>query len=337
MALTASQYPVRAPEWALTYAGANLTGRIDKMVTEIVYTDHFHGQAGDVEVKLEDRRHLWQGAWLPVQGDLLELFIGYVGESQLDCGDFQVDDLELEGPPDVFTIRAIPAYITPSLRTPRSIGYEQQTLLQVANTIAAKHGMTVVGAPNTINVMFRRVTQNRETDLAFLKRLANENDYDFTIRDDKIQFYSRVLLRQRPPVLTIQRTDLEKFQFKSKTNQIYKAAEVSYNDPTTGKLITGSATAVVPVPTGDTLRLARRAESGPDATQKANAALRLHNMIYGTSNLTVPGNILLVAGNNIAVSGFGKYDATYYIMTARHKLSRDNGYSTELELQRLPN
>ena len=272
-----------------------------------------------------------------MQGDVIQLWIGYAGENKLDCGSFQVDDLELEGPPDVFTIRAIPAYITPALRTPTSAGYENQTLMQIATTVAGKHGLTVVGAPNDINVSFKRVTQNRETDLAFLKRLANENDYDFTVRDKKIQFYSRPQLHAQPPVVNVVRTGSEKFQFKSKANQIYKGAQVSYQDPASGQLITGTASATVPVPAGDTLRVVRRVESAPDATQKATAALRDKNMIFGTSELTVPGNILLVAGNNITTSGWGKYDATYYIMTARHKLSRESGYTTELELQRLPN
>src|ERR1700739_2066004 len=117
---SALQAPVRAPEWRLSYAGQNLTSKIIGMVLEITYTDHFHGKAGDVEVKLEDKDQRWQGPWFPVQGDVMQLWIGYAGENKLDCGSFQVDDLELEGPPDVFTIRAIPAYITPALRTPTS-------------------------------------------------------------------------------------------------------------------------------------------------------------------------------------------------------------------------
>ena len=232
--MAALQYPVRAPDWRLSYAGQNLTSKITGMVLEITYTDHFHGKAGDVEVKLEDKDQRWQGPWFPVQGDVMQLWIGYAGENKLDCGSFQVDDLELEGPPDVFTIRAIPAFITPSLRTPTSAGYENQTLMQIATTVAGKHGLTVVGAPNDINVSFKRVTQNRETDLAFLKRLANENDYDFTVRDKKIQFYSRPQLHAQPPVVNVVRTGSEKFQFKSKANQIYKGAQVSYQDPASG-------------------------------------------------------------------------------------------------------
>jgi phage protein D len=39
---------------------------------------------------------------------------------------------------------------------------------------------------------------------------------------------------------------------------------------------------------------------------------------------------------NIAVTGFGAYDGTFFIMKGTHKLDRDSGYSTEVELRRIP-
>src|ERR1035437_2622390 len=226
---SARQYPVRAPEWRLAYAGENITAKIIGAVTEITYTDLYAG-VGNIEVKLEDKDKLWQGSRFPTQGDLLELVIGYAGEKKLDCGQghpFQVDELELTGPPDVFTIRALPAWVTKPLRTPTSFAYENQTLLQVAGVVAAKHGMTVKGVPNDINVSFERVTQNRETDLGFLRRLANENDYDFSLHGTLVSFHSRTFQHAKAPVLNIDRTQVEKFSFKSRAFQIYDSATVS--------------------------------------------------------------------------------------------------------------
>src|SRR5439155_26340295 len=123
------------------------------------------------EIVLEDRDRRWQGPWFPVRGDIVSLQIGYeLEEWGLNCGDFQVDELELKGPPDTFHLKCIAAGITPSLRTPRSAAYEGQTLSQVANTIAARHQLTVVGAPQNVNVAWARITQRHETDLHFLRR-----------------------------------------------------------------------------------------------------------------------------------------------------------------------
>ena len=111
----------------------------------------------------------------------------------------------MKGLPDTFQMKCVAAGITPSLRTPQSAAYESQTLLQVAQTVATRHQMTVTGLPQSINVSFARMTQNQETDLHFLRRLALAHDYDFAIRGSRLVFYSRTALEQTAPVLTLTR------------------------------------------------------------------------------------------------------------------------------------
>ena len=87
-------YPVRKPQWILTYAGVNITGDISRMALAVVYTDRLGGAAGEIEIELEDHDKLWQGPWHPQEGDVTNLMLGYANEALLPCGDFQVDDLE---------------------------------------------------------------------------------------------------------------------------------------------------------------------------------------------------------------------------------------------------
>ena len=224
-------YPVRYPDWILTYSGVNITADISHMVLSISHVDELGGRSGELEITLEDRERRWQGPWFPQQADLVSLLIGYSGELLLPCGEFQVDDLEVEGPPDVFHLRCLPAWITPSLRTRNSFGYENQTLLQIAASIAARHGMTVVGASNQLDVSYLRITQKQETDLEFLHRIAIEHDYDFTVRGAQLVFYSRASLEAQPAALTLYRNAVEHFSFVAKTHRIYKQAQAAYFDP----------------------------------------------------------------------------------------------------------
>src|SRR5579863_5938097 len=188
---SAAAFPVRAPRWVLTYQGVNITADISQMVTAITYEDCLDGASGALEFELEDHDKLWQGNWAPTEGDLANLAIGYAGEPLLPCGDFQVDDLSLSGPPDVFHLRCLAAYITPAMRTCNSVGYEAQTLTQIASTIAAKYGLTMITASGTEGPIFARVTQRHETDLGFLRRLARAQNCEFTIRGKQIVFYPR--------------------------------------------------------------------------------------------------------------------------------------------------
>ncbi len=313
--------PVRVPNWVITYQGVNITADISHMVRWISHTDRLGGAACEVEVGLEDRGQLWQGPWYPSLGDQLNLMIGYDGGELLPCGDFQVDELELERP-DLFHLRCISAFVTPAMRTANSLGYENQTLTQIAAAIATKYGLTVVGAPDQINVVFERVTQKRETDLSFLRRLANEHGYDFTIRGTQLVFYSRAAIEASAPIWTIGRSSVLEFRFLNRTRQVYKAAQVAYQSAPAKQLIVQTAAAATPAPTGDTLKLVRRCENGQQAALKAQAALHLCNMWFVEAEFVMPGTTLLVGGNAVSVAGWGAFDGTYLIERAVHRLER---------------
>jgi uncharacterized protein len=331
----AAWYTVRSPRWVLTYSGINITDDISRMALEIIYTDRLGGAASEIELTLEDHDRRWQGPWYPQQGDLVNLMIGYDTVPLLPCGDFQVDELALSGPPDVLRMRCLSAYITPAMRTRNSVGYEGQTLENIAGQIARKYGLDLLSAKQSTTVAFARITQKHESDLSFLERLASENNYEFTIRGAQLVFYPRQSLESVAPVLTITRPDLLTFSFINKTHRIYQAATVSYHQPATKQLITQHALAA-PVPaTSDTLKIVARSEDGQQALLKAQSAVHECNMVQTTASLTLPGEASLSAGNNVSVSGFQAYDGIYMIDTARHRLSRDQGYVSEIEARRV--
>ena len=176
MAATAS-YSVRSPQWILSYLGVNITADVSQMVLAIRYVDQLDGASGELEVELEDSTKLWQGPWYPALGDIVSLQISYSGEALLDCGEFQIDELELDGPPDVMRLRCLAAYITPAMRTANTAAYENMGIVEIAGLIAAKYGLVMVAASSESesDVVFARVTQRRQTDLEFLKWLARES------------------------------------------------------------------------------------------------------------------------------------------------------------------
>lgn len=330
-------YPIRSPGWILSYQGVNITADISQMVLSINYVDELGGRAGELEVQLEDRDKRWQGPWFPQQGDVASLLIGYSGEPLLACGEFQVDDLELQGPPDVFHLRCLPAWITPPLRTRNSLGYEGQTLHQIVTTIAARHGMSVVDAPASIDLIYRRVTQRQETDLEFLHRLAREYDYDFTVRGTQLVFYPRLQLETQPPVLALTRSDVIRFDFVNKTHRTYRQAQAAYFDPYSKQLYTQTAVAGPSVEAGDNLKIVARCDDGQQALARAEAVLHDANRLLVTGHLTAPGSTVLVAGNTVALSGWGAMDGSYIIERAQHRLSRATGYITEIDARQVAN
>jgi phage protein D len=192
-----------------------------------------------------------------------------------------------------------------------------------------------VSAPGVIDITFERITQKFETDLAFLKRLALEYGYDFTIRGVLLVFYSRSILEALPPVQTLTRTDLETFEFRNRSHATYLSAGIAYHDPITKSLTTQSATAVAPIAAGDTLKLVSRCENGQQAALQAQAALDTRDMFFMDATLTMPGAVTMAAGTTISIVGFGEFDGIYIILVARHRLDRAHGYITKVEVTRV--
>jgi hypothetical protein len=305
------------------------------MVLAITYTDRLSAASGDLEITLEDGEKLWQGPWYPQEGDVVNLTIGYRGEAQLPCGSFQIDELQLSGPPDTFHIRGLATYITPAMRTKRSCGYEGQTLTQIASTIASKYSLSLVSEAGNVNPSFERITQNQETDLAFLRRIATEHDYDFTIRGSSLIFYARSALEASQPVTSIARGEVMRFGFKDRSYRIYENAQIAYQQPFAKALISQTASASAPVPTTDNAKHVVRCENGQQAQLKANSLLHAANMVKRIAALTCSGSPILVAGNIVTISGFGVSDGKYLIEQARHRLVRTAGYTTEIEARNL--
>jgi len=343
MAASGISYPIRTPAWTLTYAGSSqVANDIAPILIDLSYTDKTEKSAEEFEVTLADREKRWQGPWFPDRGDTITATIGYRGERMLRCGTFQVDEVELKGPPDQVHIKAIATGITPDIRTARTMGYEpgveggRLTLLDVAGNVARRHNLTLVGAPEPIDVSFDRLTQHKETDLQFLQRLAVEHNYTFSIKGNELIFFSRTTLESQPPVLALSRHDCISFQFKIVTNLIFATGNATYQVADTKTLSTATVDSPTPTPTKDVSRTINRAMSDQHAQLKANAALHETNKEQMTGTIETIGNVALLSGNSIMVGGFGKFSGQYYIDQARHRLDRSRGYTTEVSFRNLP-
>jgi len=328
-------YPVRAPRWILTYRGVDVTADVSRDVRSITYVDHLDGLSGDLEIELEDHDRRWQSSWMPSLGDSVSLLIGYQGGALLPCGDFQVDEVELCAPPDVMRLRCLTAYITAAMRTRRSVGYEDVTLLAIAQAVAERYGLALIYAGDDFTPVFDRVTQTQESDLRFLKRLANEHGYDFTIRGAQLVFYLRAALIAADASTTIQRRNTAHFSIRNRTRDVYRSAEIAYHDMLGKELIDQSASAILAVASGDAFKVATRVGNGQEALIKAVGLLGLSNLAGCEGELSLEGDTALAAGLNIQLADFGAYDGIYLIRSARHRLTRSQGYTTDLEVNRV--
>jgi len=321
--------------WVL-YQGKDITNAISPGLIEVEYTDFMEGESDHITLCLEDTDRLWQSTWYPQFGDVVNVQIGYRGAPMLPCGDFEVDEIELEGPPDTIRIKALAAGIKRSVRTRNGRAYNDTTLADIAKTIAQRNKLTLAGTIDSVNIA--RATQVYETDLTFLKRLAEQYGYSFSIRGKKMTFFKRGELKAADPTLNVRRQQVSSFRFHDKVHSVVTVATVAYHDHKKKRVHRGKKTdpsAKGNATSADELKLNARAEDDGQAQAMADAALDRVNEDQTGGTLTLPGDVRLMAGVNVSLSGFGNMDGKYTITRAMHRVSRSSGYGTEVELKRV--
>lgn len=330
---------LRKGEFLITYNGKDITSGLANNLLSVQYTDKTENESDDITISLEDTEGNWRGEWYPQKGDKLGLQFGYSDTGLIDGGTFEIDEIELQGPPDTISIHGIAAGIKKAVRTKNSKAFEKRTLKQIADEIASKHGMTVSGEIESVT--FTRVTQNRENDLSFLRRISEEYGHVFSIRDSKLVFTRLYDIEKGKAVVLIDRTDLISYSIKDKTSNTYKKAKVAYHDPTDNETkeheVTDNTNAdgvAITDPTAeDTLEVRTKAENKSQAELKAKAAMYRANSKQKEGNISVIGNPLLLAGNNIELTGLGQISGKYHIMESSHTIDASGGYTTSLNLK----
>lgn len=333
---------VRKPYLKVLYDGKNITAYVTPHLLSLSYVDKVEGESDEIELELEDVDALWRGAWYPEKGAMLDITIGY-DDFTLNCGTFQLDEIELVGPPDTVRIRGLAAAITGKLRTKNSYAHENKTLLQIARTVAARNGLTVEGS--IPDVRFDRITQSRETDLAFLRRIGAEYGCLFSVRDKKLVFTTIFDIEATKAATTIDRLDIRSYSIKDTSAKTYQNTKVVYHNPIQKKVIEQEYKfennnnpdnyTYSQIVAGDTKVIHTKAENKQQAELKAKAALHKANSKQQEGSLTMEGNPLIVAGNNFELTGFGSVSGKYHVTESRHTISRTEGYSTEATIKRV--
>jgi len=330
----------RSPKFKIKYEGKDITTDLSNYLISVDYSDKARGESDELQILLADPDGLWRNGWWPTKGDKLNLDFGY-DDLLTDAGTFSIDEIELNGPPDIVAIKGVASWITTAMRTRESKAYEGQTLKQIAEAVAKKHNLQLVGRILTLRIA--RSTQNRETDLEYLKRLADEFGYQFSIKGNKLVFESIFEIEKGLPVVTLDRSNLMNYTLRDKALQTYKKAVVKYHDPKEKKVVESEASEVQGAggesfkePTAaDTLEIRTKAEDKAQAEQKAKVALYRSRSNQVEGSLTVVGNPFLVAGNNFELTDMGELSGRYHIMESRHNMDKSGGYITSLEVKRV--
>lgn len=337
-----NQYQVPEAWYVLTYQQRNITRDISQYLLSLTYNDFLSGQADELEVELEDSDGKWRDAWYPGQGDTLALSIGWKGGQVRTVATLEIDEIELSGPPFRVSIRALAAGINIAVRTDEHRAYENITLDALAKQIADRQRLQLVGRIEPIKL--DRLTQ-QESDLVFLRKIAEEFDYAFKVTGQRLVFHSISELASAAPMTSLRLGELSSVSLRDQVRTVPKAVKIRHHDPAKKQLVSyhlvnGEVTAVPSsaskvTTSADTRKRRRRVTSEAEAKARAKADQAKANRERTTGNWSLMGRPNLVSGNVVSLLDAGKLGGDFLITAARHRFTRDGGYESEIEACRV--
>jgi phage protein D len=330
----------RRTELILVYEGADISRDIAPYLISFSYTDNASDKADDLSITLEDRAGNWRDPWFPSKGAVIHATIvthdwsGPNETQSLPCGTFEIDDIECSGPPTQVQIKAVSTLVSKSMRQQQKTkAWENIKLSAIAGDVAGKNGLTLFwDSPN--DPLFERRDQTEMSDLGFLQKLCRDYGVGIKVTDTQLVCYDEEKYEAKGAIASIAfgNKRIKNYRFRTKVRGTYKGARLQYHDPVKDEdfevYTDGDAEG-----SGEDLVINQKADTLDDAEKIAEKKLHDANKKETTGSITLVGDMRFLGGSNVAVSGWGKFDGTYFIEKAAHKVSKNGGYETSLDLR----
>ncbi|MBG9799535.1 phage late control D family protein [Brevibacillus laterosporus] len=335
----------RRVELVLLYQDVDVSTDIAGYLIDFSFGDNGSGQADDLQVKIEDRLQLWQGEWMGKKGDRMQAFIKTINWNKentteiLPCGEFDVDNIEVSGPPDELSIKGVSVPVSTGGRNEKvTKAWEKVTLQRIAKDIAAKSGLSLMYLAKE-NPTYDRIDQTKQANLAFIQDLAIKEGLSIKVTNKKLVIYDDELLEKKPPVKTIVRgkNNVLSYAFgEAFIDCTYQSCEVSYYDSKKKKTYKYTYKPKGAPKNGPVLKINQRVTSTKEAQRLARKSLKKKNQEANKGRLSLVGDVVLVQGVTVELKGWSNFDGKYFIEKANHRIS-NGGYTVDVEVRKVLN
>lgn len=315
------------PAYKIEYEGKDVTLDFSNILTSITFTDSLEGKAGSLVLEFADSERNFMGSWFPTTEDVIRVWLGNEGEPLLDAQQFWVDEVNLSGSRsgNKCVIRAMstaPSNIAQGAERKAS----GTSLAELAAEVSSSLKLRLKG--NLKGVVFGNQTKN---DLSFLMQQCKRNGYILKVENGNLVAYEYANLRNGMGV-KISLNDVIDWDYTGKAEGRFSRCVVRWYDVKKKTSYSGSASANAKG--GAVATLWEEVESNDAASQRAKTWLEDRAKKEVEINISMVGNVRLLAGVAVELSDAGKISGRYVISEAVHAISRGEGYRTQIKLQK---
>lgn len=320
------------PDYKITYQGKDVTAELAPYVSDVTYTDRLTGQSDELEISLDNPDGRWFKSWYPPKGAEIKYEYGYAHKPLLSAGAFCVDEVELSGPPDVVKIKALATGLKRQARTRIGKSYENTSLQALADTVAKRLKAKIHGTIPSVKIP--KVTQFGETDWAFLVRVFREYGYEIKLTDNNQKLVVAKLKDGGGIVRTIKKSDIKTYRYADKISEVPVKTETKGHNSRKKKQTKGQSSASTSDTASDVRHKTVPAKSDSQAKAMAEAEQERHEVDKTSLEITLEGDITLVAGATVDVTEWGAMNGEYMITESKQSIN-SNGLETAIQMKRI--
>lgn len=275
----------------------------------------------------------------PRLGTKIELALGYLASGLYDKGVFVVDEVSLRGPPDQLVVHARSLNIGHALQAVTTAQWEDVTLADVVEEVASASGLQATVGAAFAKIQLHYLSRDRESDLAFLTRLAQQYHALLKIQDQHVLFLPKDSLVNGAgvalPLMSLLPAQVLKYRLTLPQRSQLKSVQVPWYDQQQAKVHYVSEPAEAATPTHVVATVYAN-----EATAQAVAQTTLKNWQVQQAQLSldcvgIPTCVaqaqLQLTEQTIGESGFTMPLAgTYLIHQVQHQVNQQ-GYTLRIE------
>lgn len=327
------------PDFRVTLGDTDLTDKLRPRLVSLTLSEKRGDEADQLDIVLDDSDG---GLAIPPEGATLRLALGWkqgrdVTPGLIEKGSFKVDDVSHSGPPDQVRIRARAADFTSDIRNRREQAWQNTTLGAVLTEVAGRNGLEPCIAANLASITLPTISQSRQSDIAFLRRLGRENDAVATIKDGKLIFArkgagttaSGILL----PTLAIRRNAGDGHNWQRQKRDGQAGVTASWHDRKAAKRQT------VTIGEKDGAKRLRKTFADEASARRAATAeqARLKRAPATLDMRLALGRADIYVDLRASVSGIkAGIDGTWLVSELTHSLDSGGGFTTSLKMETAP-
>lgn len=297
----------------ISYEHTSITDDLKGCLKSFSYTDIASGGSDSISISVQDRERKWMGGWSPRKEDHMSAsvdFRDWNGDGDnwgMYCGEFEVDDVSVTGPPAACSIKAVSIPRSEAFNDEEHTkNWENVTVQEIAAEIAGRAGISLFYQAEDIPVL--AMEQDKQTDCKFLYSVCEKYGLAMKVFAGKIVIFDEAQYEAAGAVDTLHYEDFSRYSYNSTLAGTYTGAKIAYTDPGTAEdhiVMVGGGSRI--------MEINEEADSAEDARRKAVAALNNANKKSTTFSGTVMARQSLIATSCVNITGFGTPDGTYYL------------------------